>query len=35
VLKASETFVYGVAVLDSGEWLTCAEDRTVLRVRVS
>ena len=20
--------------LDSGEWLTCAEDRTVLRVRV-
>ena len=29
MLKASETFVYGVAVLESGEWLTCAEDRTV------
>ena len=29
VLRAGESFVYGVSVLASGEWMTCSEDRTL------
>ena len=29
VLQASESFVYAVALLPTGEWVTCSEDRTV------
>ena len=30
VFQASESFVYSVSVLPSGEWMTCSEDRTVM-----